>query len=171
MPYRQGYSGDYRSGYRGGLGLALLGGFAKKALGRTARGIGRRIMGRGARQAAAGAATLAGVGVVTSMMSPRGMQPRLPVPLPGGSTLNVGRLAPGGVPAVTPGECPKGMRLNKSDYFLKDGTFIPKGSKCVSYRRRNPANGQALRRAIGRAQSFDRLVKRNRKALRSLSRI
>jgi len=66
---------------------------------------------------------------------------------------------------------PAGTHLNKSSYFLRDGTFIPARSRFVRNRTRNNANGRALRRAIGRAKGFDNLVKRNRKALRSLSRI
>jgi len=45
---------------------------------------------------------------------------------------------------------PKGYVLNKSSYFLMDGSFVPKGSKWVKIRRRNPANARALSRAIGR---------------------
>jgi len=66
---------------------------------------------------------------------------------------------------------PAGTHLNKSSYFLRDGTFVPARSRYVRNRTRNNANGRALRRAIGRAKGFDNLVKRNRKALRSLSRI
>lgn len=68
-------------------------------------------------------------------------------------------------------DCPKGYRPNKTGYFLRNGTFIAPGSKCVKYRYRNVANGRALRRAIGRTASFDKLVKRNRKALRALAKI
>lgn len=46
--------------------------------------------------------------------------------------------------------CPKGYRPNKSDYFLKDGTLVAAGSKCVKYRRKNPMNARALSRAISR---------------------
>jgi len=46
-----------------------------------------------------------------------------------------------------------GMRLNKSDYFLRDGTFVPRGSRWVKSRRRNPLNPRALDRAIGRISS------------------
>lgn len=66
---------------------------------------------------------------------------------------------------------PAGTHLNKSSYFLRDGTFVPARSRYVRNRTRNNANGRALRRAIGRAKGFDNLVKRNRKALRSLARI
>ena len=45
---------------------------------------------------------------------------------------------------------PSGYRLNKSSYFLKDGTFVPKGTKLVKVRRRNSLNMKALNRAISR---------------------
>lgn len=44
----------------------------------------------------------------------------------------------------------KGYHLNKSSYFLLDGTYVPKGSRLVKNRRRNPLNPRALRNAIGR---------------------
>ena len=66
---------------------------------------------------------------------------------------------------------PAGTHLNKSSYFLRSGEFVPARSRYVRNRTRNNANGRALRRAIGRAKGFDNLVKRNRKALRSLARI
>ncbi len=67
----------------------------------------------------------------------------------------VQRFFPGGatglqVPVTTNGFQPKGFHLNKSDYFLKDGTFIAKGTQFVKNRRRNPLNPRALRNAIGR---------------------
>lgn len=75
------------------------------------------------------------------------------------------------VPVATGAGCPKGYRLNKSGYFTKDGQYHEPGTKCVRYRYRNVANGRALRRAIGRTSGFDKLVKRNRKALRALAKI
>jgi len=75
------------------------------------------------------------------------------------------------LPGGTGLECPKGYRPNKTGYYLKGGQFVAPGSKCVKYRYRNVANGRALRRAISRATSFDKMVKRNRKALRSLAKI
>ncbi|NIP95040.1 MAG: hypothetical protein GWO24_16970 [Akkermansiaceae bacterium] len=53
--------------------------------------------------------------------------------------------------------CPSGYHPNKSSYFLRDGTFIARGTKCVKNRRRNPANPRALDRAIGRLNSAKRL--------------
>lgn len=84
--------------------------------------------------------------------------PTLPIQLP--SRPGIGRLGPparmnggGGTitsPAGTTIKCPSGTHPNKSDYFLKDGSFVPKGSRCVKNRRRNPLNPDALRRAVGR---------------------
>ena len=49
--------------------------------------------------------------------------------------------------------CPSGHHPNKSGYFLIDGSFIEKGSRCVKNRRRNPMNPRALDRAISRVDS------------------
>ena len=49
--------------------------------------------------------------------------------------------------------CPSGFHANKSGYFLIDGSFIEKGSRCVKNRRRNPMNPRALDRAISRVDS------------------
>jgi len=67
--------------------------------------------------------------------------------------------------------CPKGYKLNKTGYFLRSGQFIPPESKCVRIRTRNFANGKALTKAISRAGGFERMVRRNRKNLRKLSKI
>ena len=69
------------------------------------------------------------------------------------------RFFPGGETGVGIG-CPKGHRPNKSDYFLRDGTFIEAGSVCVKIRRRNPMNARALSRAIGRVDGGKRLQHR-----------
>ena len=61
-----------------------------------------------------------------------------------------------GLPSVA---CPKGFRPNKSSYTLRDGTFVPRGSKCVRNRRLNPMNGAANRRAISRIKSAKRMQK------------
>jgi hypothetical protein len=48
----------------------------------------------------------------------------------------------------------KGRHLNKTSYFLKDGTFVPAGTRWVKNRRRfDPGNTRATRRAIGRIRS------------------
>lgn len=56
-------------------------------------------------------------------------------------------------PAGTKIKCPKGHHPNKSSYFLKNGQFVPEGSRCVKNRRRDPMNPRALRRAIGRVEA------------------
>ena len=86
--------------------------------------------------------------------------PRPAVPVPGivGAAQ---RFFPGGETGFEcpPGAaCPKGMRLNKSAYFLKDGTFVMPGTRCVKVRRINAGNGKAVRRAIRRENAFVRLA-------------
>lgn len=55
--------------------------------------------------------------------------------------------------------CPPGCHANKADYFLKGGTFVAAGSRCVTNRRRNPLNPRALDRAAGRLRSAQKAVK------------
>ncbi len=47
-------------------------------------------------------------------------------------------------------KCLSGFHPNKASYFLKDGTFIAKGSQCVRNRRMNPLNPRAASTAIKR---------------------
>ena len=165
MAYRHRMQGDYRSGYQGGFGLVSL-----------ATGLGKSLFGR-LRSRFAGPAIASAAGVIAAgRIAPGHGVPRLPVPLPGGARLDIGSLLPGGKPAFIPGGggidvIPRGYRLNKSSYFLKSGQFVPEGTKLVRVRRRNFANGRALRRSIGRVQGFERLVKSSRKSLRKLSKI
>jgi len=87
-----------------------------------------------------------------------------------GITLPQGTGAPSGVSQAElerlagqlPGigrECPKGHHLNKSSYFLQDGSHVPEGTRCVKNRRRNNDNGRAslraARRLLGRKKSQD----------------
>lgn len=60
--------------------------------------------------------------------------------------------------------CPTGYHPNKADYWLKDGTFVPAGSRCVKNRRKNPFNPSALSNSIRRIES-------GKKAATRLSRI
>ncbi len=71
------------------------------------------------------------------------------------------RIVPGGETGfeVAQVACPSGFHANKSDYFLRDGTFVPKGSKCVRNRRRNPLNPRAASRAISRIKSAKNAAK------------
>ena len=164
MGYRARNQGDYRSGHQGGPLVSLVTGIGSSLLGRFMR-----------RFAKPAVATAAGV-IAAGRIAPGAGVPRLPVPLPGGAILDVGSLLPGGKPALIRGSAagqviPRGYRLNKSSYFLKSGQFIPEGTRLVKVRRRNFANGRALRRSIGRVQGFERLVKGSRKSLRKLSKI
>lgn len=164
MPYLSSYRGDGLSGHAGGplfsglLGLGL----------RGVRGIGSRLFG-------GGVGTAVGIGVAAPIVG------ALPgIPLPGGRVMRPASFLPGGAPLISSRPAtgtalehlpPTGYHLNKSAYFLKDGTFVERRSRWVKIRARNFANGRALRRSIGRVQGFERLVKRSRKSLRSLSKI
>ena len=55
------------------------------------------------------------------------------------------------------GESLTGYHMNKSSYFLRDGTFVPKGTRAVKNRRRNPANARATSRAISRINGAKRM--------------
>jgi len=85
-------------------------------------------------------------------MNGRRMVPVLPKP---GVIPQFERLFPGGATGLEVaingnGACPSGSHPNKSDYFLKTGEFVAKGSRCVKNRRRNPLNPRALTRAVAR---------------------
>lgn len=47
---------------------------------------------------------------------------------------------------------PRGFHLNKSSYFLRDGTFVERGTVFVRNRRLNNANGRAQDKAIVRLE-------------------
>ena len=71
------------------------------------------------------------------------------------------RLVPGGATGMMPPPSASmgGYHLNKSSYFLMDGTFIEAGTKWVKNRRRNPGNMRALSRSLGRVKSAKRMAK------------
>ena len=71
-----------------------------------------------------------------------------------------GMVAAGAIPVGPAMACPPGMKANKSSYFLRDGTFVPKNSRCVAVRRRNPGNSRANDRAIGRIESAKKMAAR-----------
>lgn len=84
-------------------------------------------------------------------------QVRPGLPLPGPFRARPEAILPGGRPFIERESaagmklaCPSGFHPNKSDYFLKDGTFVAKGTRCVKNRSRNPLNPRALRRAVSR---------------------
>ena len=95
-----------------------------------------------------------------------GAIPAAPLALPGGipirglgfpPTIGPGlpaRIAPAEVSMGTAG----GYHLNKSSYFLMDGTFIERGTKWVKNRRRNPGNMRALSRSLSRVKSAKRMA-------------
>ena len=60
-------------------------------------------------------------------------------------------------PALVGGQVLKGYHMNSSSYFLRDGTFIPAGTRAVKNRRRNPANARATSRAISRINGAKRM--------------
>ena len=91
------------------------------------------------------------------------------------SVLTVGGMAPGGPrPSISFGPQEAGMggayqagkasspgyHWNKSGYFLKDGTWIEKGTRQVKNRRRNPLNPRALDRSMSRITSAKRASKK-----------
>lgn len=94
----------------------------------------------------------------------RALQIRGPQPTGPGGIAGLFPGVPGGVtgfaqagPATD--QCPKGFHINKSSYFLKDGSFVAQGTLCVRNRRRNNDNGRAAmraaRRLLGRKKSQD----------------
>lgn len=62
-------------------------------------------------------------------------------------------------------QCPKGYHPNKTSYFLNDGTFIAKGSRCVKYRRMNVLNPRALRKGIRRGKGAIKLLRKTSGAM------
>lgn len=69
--------------------------------------------------------------------------------VPGGVT-GFGR--DGDCPAEARVCAPRGFHLNKSSYFLRDGSFVARGTKFVRNRRLNNANGRAQGKAIVRLE-------------------
>jgi len=79
----------------------------------------------------------------------------------GGTALGVttGIGAPPAFAGAPPTATMGGFHLNKSSYFLKDGTYIEAGTKWVKNRRRNPGNMRALSRSLSRVKSAKRMAK------------
>ena len=147
-------AGDYyRSGDFLGIGGFIsntLGSILPGPLGAAAKIVGGGIQGIGGRKPpvlfAPGTTPLVGPG-----SGPAG-------PTPGVSGA-LERFLPGGQSGYV---CPTGGggHVNKTDYWLKDGTYVPAGSRIVKNRRMNPGNASALRRSIRREQAFVGLAKR-----------
>jgi len=68
-------------------------------------------------------------------------------------------LIPGGETGLGAG-CGQGFHPNKSDYFLKTGEYVAKGSRCVRNRKRNPLNPRAFDRALSRIDSANNFKKK-----------
>lgn len=96
---------------------------------------------------------------------PEGLRPKGP-----GGILGAFPGVPGGVtgfasPEEGTGVCPpRGFHLNKSSYFLRDGTFVQRGTKFVRNRKRNASNGRANDKAIGRLDGAQTQAKKVLKA-------
>ena len=98
------------------------------------------------------------VGPAVQVMVPRpGLIGKIQRAVPGGATGTMVGPAPFGANGMA---CETGFRPNKTSYFLKDGTFIEKGTRCVKRRQRNPMNPRALSRAIGRIDAGKRFQNR-----------
>lgn len=91
----------------------------------------------------------------------------LPIQQTSPTGVRIGGLLPGGAKPYagldyapqSGGQLPAGYHWNKTDYFLRDGTFVPAGTKPVKNRRRNPANSKATNRAISRVAMAKRHAK------------
>lgn len=96
-------------------------------------------------------------------MVPLSLQAPTPYQTPGIAG-RVQRMLPGGAtgfqapPPPAAGATMGGYHLNKTGYFLMDGTYVPPGSKWVKNRRRNPGNMRALSRSLGRIKSAKRMT-------------
>ena len=93
--------------------------------------------------------------------------PQMPVGLvpPPGFAAPVTGMGPGAgvMPTTVPQAAigaPSGYHVNESDYFLKDGTFVPAGSRWVKNRKRNPLNPRAASKAISRIEQLKRATSR-----------
>lgn len=162
-----------RSQFQGDPGLF---GFLGKAAGGILRTAGKLLPGpAGFAAGALGGALAGGPGRTPSIsqvsqrpipFNPFGAKPvqQAPPIRLGPIGINPGAIAPGGKPFISTVQdagvaCPSGFHPNKSDYFLKDGTFVPKGSRCVKNRRRNALNPRAASRAISRIESAKKATK------------
>lgn len=141
-----------RQTVRGGGLLSSIGNLAKKAVGVVAATVtGGPLAGAStALRAVTGSPSRPAMGFA-NVPAPQ----QVPTP---GIVGSIQRLVPGGATGLM--SCPAGYRPNKSSYFLKDGSYVEKGSTCVRIRRRNPFNPRALDRAMSRLESAGRGAKR-----------
>ena len=138
-------------------------------------GLGKRIFGGGSsNRSTANVPGPAGLPCVPGTPGCGGSRmPVVPTPGIGGA---VQRLLPGGATgfevAHSPGTmlaCPPGFHPNKSNYYTRSG-FVPKGSKCVKNRKRNPLNHRALTKATSRIAAYARTQSRAEKAIKKAAR-
>lgn len=66
--------------------------------------------------------------------------------------------------------CQSGFHLNRSSYFLMDGSFVPEGSRCVKNRRRNQYNRAAASKAAARLKSLGKGLQTIKKSVGIASR-
>jgi hypothetical protein len=88
---------------------------------------------------------------------------------PGGSIFSTGQATLYGPQIGAPGAATGAMvcgdgrvrhtHANKSGYFLKGGTYVAPGTRCVANRRRNPLNPRALSRAMSRVAGAQKAVR------------
>lgn len=175
MISRRAYMGD--PGLFGFLGKAVgtlagaVGSVLPGPIGLAAKGVSTLLSGGGPGGAAGSPSTSTvaftggwggGVGArpISTSLIPQQAPPVPQVPVPGVQG-SLQRLLPGGATGYQPaGPAPSGYHWNKSDYFLKDGTFVPAGTKLVKNRRRNPLNPRAASRAISRLESAKKATRR-----------
>jgi hypothetical protein len=145
-------------------GKRALGVAARTALGMTGFGGAATAMAGAAQRAQPQVMPLTRPDPQAPIMRPmQGTQVMVPKP---GVVGAIQRFVPGGFTGTqvatvqANGACPTGHRPNKTSYFLKDGTFVPKGTRCVKRRQRNPMNPRALSRAIGRVDAGKRFQSR-----------
>jgi len=154
--------GDYLGGgYQRGDFLGI-GGFLKKTFKRVVRGSPVGIL---AETVIGGVGTILARGQETlpsprDVAGPAGFQE-----IPQGQTTT--RATKGGTVQVSQqangcNGAPRGMHLNKSGYWTKDG-FVAPGTKWVTNRTMNVGNAKALRRSIRREQGFVKLAQRSLK--------
>ncbi len=95
----------------------------------------------------------------TVFVGPRGQAAgQLPTQQRGTQVAVNGTCPPGAV-------CPKGFRVTKTSYHLRDGTFVPRESRCVRIRRKDFLNGRA---ALGATRRLTGYVRANRKVARAI---
>jgi len=115
-------------------------------------GISEAIMGMG-RQPPRPTAGPGAVWLGTPGFAPRNGGTAMQIPKPGIPAM-FQRAFEGGATGMMPANgspiSAGGYHLNKSDYFLKTGEYVPAGTKWVKNRKRNPANARATSRAISR---------------------